>query len=131
MQQLQTDLQNTFQAKLYPIIQQVVAEKGIEVLFSQRDSGIVFANPALDLTADVIKRFDAAQAADRRGHTVADAAGCARRRRRPPRLDAAAATPAAQVHGFTVPASKVRSSRIHGSWSLRPEPVNRGPSEPP
>jgi len=40
----------------------VVAEKGIEVLFSQRDSGIVFANPALDVTADVIKRFDAAQA---------------------------------------------------------------------
>ena len=63
VQQLQTDLQNTFQGKLYPIIQQVVAEKGIEMLFSQRDSGIVFANPALDLTADVIKRFDAAQAA--------------------------------------------------------------------
>ena len=60
VQQLQNDLQNAFQAKLYPIIQQVVAEKGIEVLFSQRDSGIVFANPALDLTADVIKRFDAA-----------------------------------------------------------------------
>ena len=63
VQQLQTDLQNTFQGKLYPIIQQVVAEKGIEMLFSQRDSGIVFANPALDLTADVIKRFDAAQGA--------------------------------------------------------------------
>lgn len=60
VQQLQNDLQNAFQAKLYPIIQQVVAEKGVEVLFSQRDSGIVFANPALDLTADVIKRFDAA-----------------------------------------------------------------------
>ena len=45
VQQLQTDLQNTFQGKLYPIIQQVVAEKGIEILFSQRDSGIVFANP--------------------------------------------------------------------------------------
>lgn len=63
VQQLQTDLQNSFQTKLYPIIQQVVAEKGIEVLFSQRDSGIVFANPALDLTADVIKRFDAANSA--------------------------------------------------------------------
>jgi outer membrane protein len=63
VQQLQNDLQGSFQGKLYPIIQQVVSEKGIEVLFSQRDSGIVFANPALDLTADVIKRFDAAQAA--------------------------------------------------------------------
>jgi outer membrane protein len=60
VQQLQADLQNTFQSKLYPVIQKVVAEKGIEVLFSQRDSGIVFANPALDLTLDVIKRFDAA-----------------------------------------------------------------------
>jgi outer membrane protein len=60
--QLQTDLQNSFQAKLYPVIQQVVTEKGIEVLFSARDSGIVLANPALDLTADVIKRFDAATA---------------------------------------------------------------------
>jgi Skp family chaperone for outer membrane proteins len=60
VQQLQNDLQNTFQSKLYPIIQKVVSEKGIEVLFSQRDSGIVFANPALDLTLDVIKRFDAA-----------------------------------------------------------------------
>jgi outer membrane protein len=63
VQQLQNDLQGSFQGKLYPIIQQVVSEKGIEVLFSQRDSGIVFANPALDVTADVIKRFDAAQAA--------------------------------------------------------------------
>lgn len=63
VQQLQNDLQNQFQTKLYPVIQQVVAEKGIEVLFSQRDSGIVFANPALDLTADVIKRFDAANPA--------------------------------------------------------------------
>ena len=62
VQQLQNDLQGTFQGKLYPIIQQVVSEKGIEVLFSSRDSGIVFANPALDVTADVIKRFDAAQA---------------------------------------------------------------------
>lgn len=62
VQQLQNDLQGTFQGKLYPIIQQVVSEKGIEILFSQRDSGIVFANPALDVTADVIKRFDAAQA---------------------------------------------------------------------
>ena len=62
VQQLQADLQSTFQSKLYPIIQQVVSEKGIEVLFSARDSGIVYANPGLDLTADVIKRFDAATA---------------------------------------------------------------------
>lgn len=63
VQQLQGDLQSAFQAKLYPIIQQVVAERGVQILFSQRDSGIVFADPGLDLTADVIRRFDAATAA--------------------------------------------------------------------
>lgn len=62
VQQLQGDLQNVFQAKLYPIIQQVVGERGVQILFSQRDSGIVYADPGLDLTADVIRRFDAAAA---------------------------------------------------------------------
>ena len=58
VQQLQNDLQNAFQAKLYPVIQAVASEKGIQVLFSQRDSGIVFADPGLDITPEVIKRFD-------------------------------------------------------------------------
>src|SRR5215831_16484972 len=60
VQQLQQDLQNAFQAKLLPIIQQVVSERKITILFSQADAGIVFADPTLDLTADVIKRFDTA-----------------------------------------------------------------------
>jgi outer membrane protein len=60
VQQLQNDLQNAFQTKLYPVIQAVASEKGIQVLFSQRDSGIVFADPGLDITPEVIKRFDAA-----------------------------------------------------------------------
>jgi outer membrane protein len=62
VQQLQQDLQNGFQAKLLPIIQQVVSERKITILFSSADAGIVFADPGLDLTADVIKRFDAAAA---------------------------------------------------------------------
>lgn len=60
VQQLQQDLQNAFQAKLLPIIQQIVNERKITILFSQADAGIVFADPTLDLTADVIKRFDTA-----------------------------------------------------------------------
>lgn len=62
VQQLQNDLQNAFQTKLYPVIQAVASEKGIQVLFSQRDSGIVFADPGLDITVEVIKRFDTASA---------------------------------------------------------------------
>jgi outer membrane protein len=59
VQQLQGDLQNTFQQKLLPVIQQVVQERGLSILFSQADAGIVWADPTLDLTAEVIKRFDA------------------------------------------------------------------------
>jgi outer membrane protein len=60
VQQLQGDLQNNFQQKLLPVIQQVVQERGLSILFSQADAGIVWADPSLDLTAEVIKRFDAA-----------------------------------------------------------------------
>jgi hypothetical protein len=45
VQQLQQDLQNGFQAKLLPIIQQVVNERKITILFSSADAGIVFADP--------------------------------------------------------------------------------------
>ena len=120
VQQLQTDLQNTFQGKLYPIIQQVVAEKGIEMLFSQRDSGIVFANPALDLTADVIKRFDAAQAAA----PPATAPAAPRRRLRPrPRRRPPPNPRNSQVHGFRFTGSGSRFTVRTGSRPNR-EPVN-------
>ena len=58
VQELQQQLQNQFQQKLMPIVQQVAAAKGIHVLFSAADSGIVWADPGLDITADVIKQFD-------------------------------------------------------------------------
>jgi outer membrane protein len=63
VQNLQQDLQGAFQSKLLPIIQQVVQERGLQMLFSQNDAGIVWADPGLDITADVIKRFDAAHPA--------------------------------------------------------------------
>jgi outer membrane protein len=63
VQNLQQDLQGAFQSKLLPIIQQVVQERGLQILFSQNDAGIVWADPGLDITADVIKRFDAAHPA--------------------------------------------------------------------
>ena len=63
VQHLQTDLQNTFQQKLLPVIQQVVQERGLSILFSQADAGIVWADPGLDVTAEVIRRFDASNPA--------------------------------------------------------------------
>lgn len=60
VQELQQELQVEFQKKLFPIIGQVAVEKNLHMLFSQGDSGIIWAAPGLDITADVIKRFDAA-----------------------------------------------------------------------
>jgi len=62
MQDLQQQLQGDFQRKLSPIIQQIAVEKGLHILLSQTDAGMVWADSGLDLTAEVIRRFDAATA---------------------------------------------------------------------
>jgi len=43
--ELQTQLQGVFQEKLFPILNQMVAEKGLHVLFSAADAGIIAAEP--------------------------------------------------------------------------------------
>jgi len=57
---LTNQLQGDFQEKLNPIIEQLRVDKGLLMIFSIRDSGVVAAEPGLDLSAEVIKRFDAA-----------------------------------------------------------------------
>jgi outer membrane protein len=58
MQELQQQLQLDFQRKLSPIIQQIAAEKGLHMILP--DSGLVWADLGLDLTVEIIRRFDAA-----------------------------------------------------------------------
>jgi outer membrane protein len=57
--QLRQEVQESFNAKLGPILQTLVSEKKITMLFRTTDSGLVFFDQSLDLTAEVIKRFDA------------------------------------------------------------------------
>ena len=57
---LTNELQGIFQEKLNPIIEQVRIDKGLLMIFSVRDAGVVAVEPGLDLSAEVIKRFDAA-----------------------------------------------------------------------
>jgi Skp family chaperone for outer membrane proteins len=57
---LQQELQAEFQRKLIPVINAVATERGLHMVFSQADSGLVWADTGLDITADVIRRFDAA-----------------------------------------------------------------------
>jgi outer membrane protein len=63
LQELQNELQLDFQRKVGPVIEGVAREKGLQLLFSQQDSGLVWADTGLDLTAEVIRRLDAASAA--------------------------------------------------------------------
>ncbi len=62
LDELNRQLQADFQRKLGPVIQQMAQERGLFILFSRADAGIVWADSALDLTSDVVKRFDAAMA---------------------------------------------------------------------
>lgn len=60
LQEMTQKLQEEFQTRLNPIIEQVAQEKGLHVVFSVRDSGIIWADGGIDISAEVIKRFDAA-----------------------------------------------------------------------
>jgi outer membrane protein len=62
-QDLQVKLFNKVQSELIPIIDGLGKEKGIEVIFDLAKSGAVYFNPAIDVTAEVIKRYDASKAA--------------------------------------------------------------------
>lgn len=60
LQNLQTQLQAEFERKLAPVIQQVATQKGLHFLFSATESGLIWGDPALDLTAEIIAKFDTA-----------------------------------------------------------------------
>jgi len=57
--ELQQELQNEFQKKLLPVIQQLAQEKGLQILFSAADAGVIWAEPGLDLTMEAVKKMDA------------------------------------------------------------------------
>jgi Skp family chaperone for outer membrane proteins len=61
--ELSQQLQNEFQQKLFPVLEAVSKEKGIQVLLSAADAGVVWAEGGLDLTLDVVKKLDAMAAA--------------------------------------------------------------------
>jgi outer membrane protein len=59
LQDMTQKLQVQFQERLNPVIEQVANEKGLHVVFSVRDSGIIWGYSGIDISAEVIKRFDA------------------------------------------------------------------------
>lgn len=59
MQELQNQLQEEFQRRVAPVIEAVGKEKGLHFIFNGPDSGLVYGDAALDITTEVIKKFDA------------------------------------------------------------------------
>jgi Skp family chaperone for outer membrane proteins len=62
-QDLQVKLFNKVQSELIPIIEALGKEKGYDLILDLAKSGAVYYNPSVDLTEDVIKRYDASKAA--------------------------------------------------------------------
>jgi len=62
-QDLQVKLFQKVQSELIPIIEALGKEKGIDLILDLVKSGAVYYNPVIDLTEDVIKRYDASKAA--------------------------------------------------------------------
>jgi Skp family chaperone for outer membrane proteins len=63
MQDLTQRLFAKVQQELIPIVEQIGKERAIDIILDAKNSGAVYWSPAIDLTADVIKRYDAAKAA--------------------------------------------------------------------
>lgn len=63
VQELQQALQQEFQLKLEPVLQELGREKGLHFIFNGPDAGLVWADAALDISDDVIKKLDAAKPA--------------------------------------------------------------------
>jgi outer membrane protein len=59
VQELQQELQQEFQQRLEPVLSQVAADMGLQFVFNGPDAGLVWADSALDISGEVIKKLDA------------------------------------------------------------------------
>jgi len=61
VQELQQTLQGEFQQRLEPVLQTVAKEMGLQFIFNGPDAGLVWADAALDISGEVIKKLDSAK----------------------------------------------------------------------
>jgi outer membrane protein len=59
VQELQQQLQQEFQQRLEPVLSQVATDMGLQFVFNGPDAGLVWADSALDISGEVIKKLDA------------------------------------------------------------------------
>ena len=63
LQELRFRLFTRVQDEVIPIIEGLGKEKNLDIIFDLANSGAVYFKPSIDLTAEVIKRYDASKAA--------------------------------------------------------------------
>ena len=61
IQDLTNRLFNKIQRELLPIIEQIGKDLDLDVIFDLRNSGAIYFNPRIDITEEVIKRYDASK----------------------------------------------------------------------
>jgi Skp family chaperone for outer membrane proteins len=61
--ELSQQLQNEFQQKLFPVLEQLVKERDLHLLLSAADAGVVAAYPGIDLTLEAVRKLDTMPAA--------------------------------------------------------------------
>ena len=63
VQQVAEQVEAEFNRKLTPVIDKVAKQKGVHFVFNAAQSGLIWAEPGMDLTAEVIQAFDTPGAA--------------------------------------------------------------------
>lgn len=63
VQQMAEQVEGEFNRKLTPVIDKVAKQKGVHFVFNAAQSGLIWAEPGMDLTAEVIQAFDTPGAA--------------------------------------------------------------------
>jgi len=58
VQQLAEQVEQEFNRKLTPVIDKVAKQKQVHFVFNAQQSGLIWAEPGMDLTAEVIQAFD-------------------------------------------------------------------------
>lgn len=61
--ELQQEVQNEFIRKVQPLIEQVAKEKGLQLVFDVANAGLVWGEPGLDLSNEIVKKLDGAKPA--------------------------------------------------------------------
>ncbi|MCU0243422.1 MAG: OmpH family outer membrane protein [Acidobacteria bacterium] len=63
MRELQARTFERIQNDLIPLIEQVRKDRGLDLVYDVVKGGVVYFNPAIDLTDEIVKRYDALKAA--------------------------------------------------------------------